>query len=145
MDAALFGISMVGKDLLSNLSRTNHRCAEKVMKSRLALTEMQSECHWVLPNVTSTKRHAKRVREEGGRVVLTWLPSGSNCEEVDGCAISATRIEPCHYRHSSIEDQQGPKCTLLAVRRQQADGHPSHAGMLEVAKRARNNAPETEG
>jgi hypothetical protein len=27
-DASLFGISMVGKDLLSNLSRTNHERAE---------------------------------------------------------------------------------------------------------------------
>jgi hypothetical protein len=39
-DAALFGNSMVGKDLLSNLSRANHQGAEIVTKSRLALTEM---------------------------------------------------------------------------------------------------------
>jgi hypothetical protein len=41
-DAALFGISMVGKDLLSNLSRTNHQRAEIVTDSSLALTELQS-------------------------------------------------------------------------------------------------------
>ena len=39
-DAALFGISMVGKDLLSNLLRTNHQRAEIVTDSRLALTEL---------------------------------------------------------------------------------------------------------
>jgi hypothetical protein len=70
-DAALFGISMVGKDLLLNLLRTNHQCAEIVTDSRLALTELQSMRNWVLPIVKDIKRKAERVEEEGGLVVLT--------------------------------------------------------------------------
>jgi hypothetical protein len=42
-DAASFGISMVGRNLLSNLSRTNHQRAEIVTK--LALTGMRSTRH----------------------------------------------------------------------------------------------------
>jgi hypothetical protein len=71
---------MVGKDLPSNLSRTNHQRAEIVTDSRLALTELQSTHNWVLPIVKDIKRKAERVEEEGGRVVLTWLLSGNNGE-----------------------------------------------------------------
>jgi hypothetical protein len=70
-DAALFGISIVGKDLLLNLLRTNYERAEIVTDSRLALTELQSTRNWVLPIVKDIKRKAERVKEEGSRVVLT--------------------------------------------------------------------------
>jgi hypothetical protein len=45
-DAALFRISMVRTDLLSNLSRTYHKRAENVTDLRSALIELQSTSHW---------------------------------------------------------------------------------------------------
>lgn len=56
IDAALFAISIVIRHHISILSRTNHRCTEMVTKSRQALADMQSECHWTMPTVTSTSR-----------------------------------------------------------------------------------------
>jgi glyoxylate carboligase len=41
-DAASFAIGMVLKDLLAILSKTDHRRAEIVTKSRLALAELQN-------------------------------------------------------------------------------------------------------
>jgi hypothetical protein len=41
VDAACFAIGMVLTDLPSILSKTNHRSAEMVTKSRLALAEIQ--------------------------------------------------------------------------------------------------------
>jgi hypothetical protein len=79
MDAALFGISMVGKDLLSNLSRMNHQRAEIVKNSRLARTELQSTRNWVLPIIKDIKRKAKQVEEEGGRV--RWLRNICNLSQ----------------------------------------------------------------
>jgi ribonuclease HI len=96
---------MVGKDLLSNLSRTNHQRAEIVTDSRLALTELQSTRNWVLPIVKDIKRKAERVEEEGGRVVLTWLSSGNNCEgyEVANAAAQrAARQQPRAMRSASL-------------------------------------------
>jgi hypothetical protein len=74
IDAALFAISIVIKHHISILSRTNHRCTEMVTKSRQALADMQSECHWTMSAVTSTKRYARQTGEEGGRIFLAWLP-----------------------------------------------------------------------
>jgi hypothetical protein len=105
MNAALFGISMVGKDLLPNLSRTNHQRTEIVTDSRLALTELQSTRNWVLPIVKDIKRKAERVEEEGGRVVLTWLSSSNNCEgyEVANAAVQrAARQQPKAMRSASL-------------------------------------------
>jgi hypothetical protein len=73
IDAVLFAISMVIKHHISLLSRTNHRCTKMVTKSRQALANIQSECHWTMSTVTSTKRHAKHTGEEGGRIFLAWL------------------------------------------------------------------------
>jgi hypothetical protein len=105
VDAALFGIGMVGKDLLSNMSRTNHQCVEIVTNSRLALMEIQSTRHWVLPIITDIKRQARRVEEEGGRVVLAWLPSGNNCEAykaASAAAHRAARQQPRLMRSASL-------------------------------------------
>jgi hypothetical protein len=100
MDAALFEINMVGKDLLSNQQR-----AEIVTNSRLALTELQSTRNWVLPIITEIKRQAKRVEEEGGRVSLTWLPSSSKCEgykAANAAAQRAARQQPKVMRSASL-------------------------------------------
>jgi hypothetical protein len=59
----------------------------------------------VLPIITEIKRQAKRVEEEGGRVVLTWLSSGSNCEgyEVANAAAQRAAIkQPKAMRSASL-------------------------------------------
>jgi hypothetical protein len=71
IDAALFAINIATKDLLQKMSRTNHQHTEIVMKSRLALTEIESTHHWVLPVVTDVRRQAKQAEEEGSRAILT--------------------------------------------------------------------------
>jgi hypothetical protein len=53
--------------------------------------EMQSTRHWVLPIITDIKRQVKRVEEEGGRAVLTWLSSGNNCEAYKAASAAAQR------------------------------------------------------
>jgi ribonuclease HI len=91
VDAALFGTGMAGKDLLSNLLRTNHQRAEIVTDSRLVPTELQITSNWVLPIIKDIKRRVKQVEEEGGRVVLTWLSSGSNCKGYEAANAAAQR------------------------------------------------------
>jgi hypothetical protein len=75
-DAASFAIGMVLKDLPAILSRTDHRRAEIVTKSRLALAEIQSPHPWARRTITDARRYAKQFGEGGGAVALTWL-SGS--------------------------------------------------------------------
>jgi hypothetical protein len=87
-DATLFAIGTVSKDIPSILQRTHHRSAEIVTKSRLALAEIQDPRRWVLRTTTDVKRHAKRIEEESGSVVLTWLPSSisSNSSKIASTA-----------------------------------------------------------
>jgi len=59
----------------------------------------------VLPIIKDIKRKAERVEEEGGRVVLTWLSSGSKCEgyEVANAAAQrAARQQPKAMRSASL-------------------------------------------
>jgi len=96
---------MAGKDLLSNLLRTNHQRAEIVTDSRLALTELQITSNWALPIIKDIKRKAKQVEEESGRVVLTWLSSGSDCEgykAANAAAQRAARQQPKAMRSASL-------------------------------------------
>lgn len=96
---------MVMKDLLSVLSRTGHQRAEIVTRSRLALTKVQGTDQWVLPIVTDIKRHTRRVEEEGGRVVLTWLLGDSNCEGYKVATHAAERAakqRPKEFRSASL-------------------------------------------
>ena len=96
---------MAGKDLLSNLLRTNHQRAEIVTDSRLALTELQITSNWALPIIKDIKRKAKQVEEESGRVVLTWLSSGNNCEGYEvayAAAQRAARQQPKAMRSASL-------------------------------------------
>jgi hypothetical protein len=46
----------------------------------------------VLPIIKDIRRKAKQVKDEGGRVVLTWLSSGSNCEGCKAVNAAAQRI-----------------------------------------------------
>jgi hypothetical protein len=96
---------MIGKDLLLNLLRTNHQYAEIVTDSRLALTDLQNTCNWVLLIVKDIKRKAERVKEEGGRVVLIWLSSGNNYKEYEvlyTAAQRAVRQQPKAIRSASL-------------------------------------------
>jgi ribosomal protein L30/L7E len=59
----------------------------------------------VLPIVKDIKRKAERVEEEGGRVVLTWLSSGNNCEGYEianAAAQRAARQQPKAMQSASL-------------------------------------------
>jgi hypothetical protein len=59
----------------------------------------------VLPINTDTKRQAKRVEEEGGWAVLTWLSSNNNCEAykaANAVAQRAARQQPKQMRSASL-------------------------------------------
>ena len=67
-DAASFAISTTLKDLPAVLLRTEHRRAEIVTRSRVALTEIQTPYPWVRQTITDARRHATRVIVAGGAV-----------------------------------------------------------------------------
>jgi hypothetical protein len=77
-DAASFAISMALECLPAVLLRTDHRRAEVATKSRLALEELQNTQSWVLRTIADARRHAERVREDGGAAAITWLPSSTS-------------------------------------------------------------------
>jgi hypothetical protein len=66
-----FAISIVLKDLLPILSRTNCRSIEIVTKSRSALIAIHNQSYWEVQTITDAKRLAKRVEEVGGILALT--------------------------------------------------------------------------
>jgi ribonuclease HI len=104
-DAVSFAISMVVKDLVQTLSRTNQQRAEIVTTSRPALVEMQTARQWALPITTDIRRRIQRVEEEGGRVVLTWLSSDNDCdgyEAADDAAERVARQRPKEMRSASM-------------------------------------------
>lgn len=82
---------MMLKDLPVILLRTEHRIAEIVTRSRLALTEIQNPHPWARQTVLDVRRHAKRVAEEGGTVALTWLPSSARSNGIKIASIAAQR------------------------------------------------------
>jgi hypothetical protein len=164
-EAVLFAINMVAKDLLQTLSRTNQRRAEIVTTSRPALMEVQSVRRWMLPITADIRRQTQRVEEEGGRVVLTWLSSDNACEgyEVaDSAAERMARQQPKDMRSASrsyvkqaIKEKwkarrkinkhvENARKSVAAryLQPQQTNSSPPHAGVPEVAKRARSNAAE---
>jgi hypothetical protein len=86
-DSASFAIGTVLKDLPAILSRTKHRRAEIVTRSRLVLTEIQDPYPWARQTIIDVRRHAKRVEEEGGVVTLTLLSSSASS---NGSKIAST-------------------------------------------------------
>jgi hypothetical protein len=94
------------------MPRTNHQHTEIVMKSRLALTEIESTHHWVLPVVTDIRRQAKQAEEEGSRAILTLLSSNPNqCEgyrAADNAAQRAARRQPREMRSASLSYVKKP-------------------------------------
>jgi hypothetical protein len=91
VDAASFAINMALECLPAVLLKTDHRRAEVVTKSRLALKELQNTRSWVLRTIADARRHAERVREEGGAVAITWLPSGTSSNGGKIASLSAQR------------------------------------------------------
>jgi hypothetical protein len=77
-DAASFAVSMALEDLSATLSNTDHRTAEIVTKSRLALAGLQDPLPWGLRTITDARRHAKRLGEQGIAVALTWPPNSAS-------------------------------------------------------------------
>jgi len=104
-DAVSFAISMVVKDLLQTLSRTNQQRAEIVTTSRPALVEVQNARQWALQITSDIRRRIKQVEEEGGRVVLTWLSDDNDYEgykAADGAAERVARQRPKEMRSASM-------------------------------------------
>jgi hypothetical protein len=91
VDAASFAISMALECLPAVLLKTDHRRAEVVTKSRLALKELQNTRSWVLRTIADARRHAERIREEGGAVAITWLPSSTSSNGGKIASLSAQR------------------------------------------------------
>jgi hypothetical protein len=71
VNAASFAINIALECLPTILLKTDYRRAEVVTKSRLALKELQNTRSWVLRTIADVRRHAERVREEGGAVAIT--------------------------------------------------------------------------
>lgn len=76
-DAASFAISMALECLPAALSKTDHKRAEVVTKSRLAVEELENRRPWVSKPIADARRHAERIKQEGGAVAITWLPSST--------------------------------------------------------------------
>ena len=104
-ETVLSAIDMVAKVLLPILSRTNQQRAEIMTRSKLALIEVQSTRQWALPITTKIKEQTKRIEEEGGRVILTWL-SDNNTREgykvADNAAERAARQQLREMRSASL-------------------------------------------
>jgi hypothetical protein len=77
--------------LAAVLLKADHRRAEVVTKSRLALKELQNTRSWVLRTIADARRHAERVREKGGAVAITWLSSGTSSKGSKIASLSAQR------------------------------------------------------
>jgi hypothetical protein len=121
-DAASFTISTVLKDLPTILSRTEHRRAEIVTRSRLVLTKIQDPHPWARQTIIDIRRRAKRVEEEGGLVTLTLLSSSASS---NGCKIASTlaqraakqppkamRSASLSYLKQAIREKWKPMATL---------------------------------
>jgi hypothetical protein len=91
VDAASFAINMALECLPTILLKTDHRRAEVVTRSRLALKELQNTRSWVLRTIADARRHAERVREEGGAVAITWLLSSTSSNGGKIASLSAQR------------------------------------------------------
>lgn len=104
-DAAVFAIGMVLKELPSILSKTSHRTAEVATKSGLALAEIQNPHRWVQSSITDAKVQATRVKEGGGALALTWLPSSvssNGYKTASTTAQRAARQQPRAMRSASL-------------------------------------------
>ena len=71
VDAALFYFSMTLPCHRGISFRTELRRAEVVIKSTLALGELQDPRPWVMRTTSDARRHSERAREEGGAVAIT--------------------------------------------------------------------------
>jgi hypothetical protein len=104
-EAASFAISTALKDLPAIISRTEHRRAEIVTRSKLTLTEIQKAQPWARQAIIDVKRHAKRVEEEGGVVTLTLLSSSarsSGSKIANTLAQRAAKQPPKAMRSASL-------------------------------------------
>jgi hypothetical protein len=82
---------MLLEDLPQILSRTTHRKAEIVTKSKSTLTAIQSQSRWEVRTITDAKRLAKRVEEAGGTLAMTWLPSSVSSNGYTAASVAAQR------------------------------------------------------
>ena len=96
---------MVTKSLLSILKRSDHCCAEITTKSRVALITAENLRQWAFPAITHIERQIRRVEDEGGRVILTWLSDDSDEEgyrTAKAAAQRAAKQQPKEMRSASL-------------------------------------------
>lgn len=91
IDAASFAISTASECLPTFLLKTNHRRAEVVTKSRLAVEELQNTRPRSLRTIADARRHAERNKREGTEVAITWLPSSTSSNGGKKASISVQR------------------------------------------------------
>jgi hypothetical protein len=104
-DAVSFGVDMVVESLLSMLEETDHRYADIATKSRPALAAIENARHRTLPVITSIASHTRRIEDEGGRVVLTWLADDRDKEgykTAGAVAQRAAKQQPKEMRSTSL-------------------------------------------
>ena len=78
IDAASFAISMALECLPAVLLKTDHKRAEVVTRSRLAVEELQNSRPWTLRTIADARRHANRIKREGGtRVIIKQTQTSS--------------------------------------------------------------------
>ena len=90
-DAASFAISMALECLPAVLLTTDHKRAEVVTRSRLAVEELQNTRPWTLRTIADVRRHAERIKGAGGAVAITWRPSNTSSNGGKKASLSAQR------------------------------------------------------
>ncbi|KAM0708550.1 hypothetical protein Q7P35_005202 [Cladosporium inversicolor] len=91
IDAASFAISMALECLPAILLKTDHKRAEVVTRSRLAVEELQNTRPWTLRTIADVRRHADRMKGGGRTVAITWLPSSASSNGGKKASLSAQR------------------------------------------------------
>ena len=90
-DAASFAISMALECFPAVLLKTDHKRAEVVTKSRLAVEVLQNTRPWALRTIADARRHAERIKRQGAEVAITWLPSSTSNNDGKRASLSAQR------------------------------------------------------
>jgi len=105
VDAALFAMDMITKNLVLTLSKASHSTAEIVTESRTGLVAIRDREQWTLPIVASIERQTQRVKDAGGRVILTWLSSDGDVEGyniANTAAQRAAKQQPKEMQEASL-------------------------------------------
>ena len=98
-------MDMITKNLVLTLSKASHSTAEIVTESRTGLVAIRDREQWTLPIVASIERQTQRVKDAGGRVILTWLSSDGDVEGyniANTAAQRAAKQQPKEMQEASL-------------------------------------------